>query len=70
MANTLLEKAKGYVSKKKSARIWNKEEIELAVAWTNSEVNSPQVLFALGLRTGSPYGFVASALRQKNSAKK
>lgn len=63
---TLLQKAKAYIPKKLTKRVFNKEEIELANAWINGEVGSSQVLHAMGYKsTGNIYTFVASAMRQE-----
>lgn len=64
---TLLKKALEIDSRKNKVRItpYNREEIELAMAWARSEVTNAQVSRALGTGPGmNLYIFLARALRQ------
>lgn len=67
--NSLIEKAK---YKKKHARVFTKEEIELAEAFIKGEVEFAGIPFALGekMNKNGVYCFVARALRQKFSQTK
>ena len=67
--NKLIEKAK---YKKRHARVFTKEEMELAESFIKGEIDFAGIPFALGekMNKNGVYCFVARALRQKFSKEK
>ena len=61
---SLLEKAQNHKSSKSLKYITN-EDIELAVAWLNDEINGVQIAAAYGAKSGSALTYrMASALKR------